>query len=253
MYTGGSDEQETGAAAETSRTSEGDPGGALAAATPDGRGDDQGSFEDRSSALDQAFLSGRRDPATYCLADEPLSRDADVDWRYLYEIIREQTEREENRGRALDTTVTALLGGVVAFIGFSLRASESEWSAAAALLYFIPLLVLGQALLTKRGERAPSVESLRTYFPTYPVSTLKQGVDSMLLADAANENINNRKAARIELAAILTGLVTTIILITQVAFAIVNTSPNGSHLAHPASAPTKPALITPGKGLLRPE
>jgi Ca2+/Na+ antiporter len=135
-------------------------------------------------------------------------------------LVLERTEREEDRGKTLDSKVTTLLGGVVAFIGFSFRVNASVWSAGAALLYFIPLAVLFDALLTKRGKRAPTAESLTKYFPAYPVSTLKESVDAMLIADAANERINDRKAVRVDIAAIMTGIVTIVVLITQFALAL---------------------------------
>jgi cell division protein FtsW (lipid II flippase) len=149
------------------------------------------------------------------LADEPLRPHDPVDWRYLYSLILERTEREEDRGKLLDAKVTSLLGGVVAFIGFSFRVNVSAWSSGAALLYIIPLAFLLSALLADRGESAPTAKSLHRYFSAFPVSTLKESTDAMLIANALNESANDRRAARADLATILTGIVTVLVLITQ--------------------------------------
>lgn len=138
-----------------------------------------------------------------------------VDWRYLYSLVLERIEREEDRGKTLDSKVTSLLSGVVAFIGFSFRVNVSVWSAGAALLYIIPLIFLFSAFLIERGESAPSTESLMRSFPTYPVSTLKDGIEAMLMVNKKNLSVNALKAARVDLATILTGIVTGIVLITQ--------------------------------------
>lgn len=229
MYTGGPDERQSADAA-AERAHE-------AAAADRGR-HDKGSSGERPAARDSAVEPGP-DPTKYTVRDEPLSVGADVDWRYLYGLVLERAEREEDRGKTLDSKVTTLLGGVVAFIGFSFRINASAWSTGAALLYFIPLVFLLSALLTKRGKRAPTAESLVKYFPAYPVSTLKEGVEAMLIADVTNESINDRKAARVDLAAILTGIVTIVVLITQFALAL------GSTNAGSKAAPTNPAVAVP--------
>ncbi len=104
---------------------------------------------------------------------------------------------------------------MVAFIGFSFRDNVPGWSAAAALLYIIPLGFLFSAFLIQRGETAPTANSLRRYFPAFPVSALKDGIDAMLIVDARNRAVNQAKAARVDLATIMTGIVTAVILITQ--------------------------------------
>jgi hypothetical protein len=127
----------------------------------------------------------------------------------------ERIEREEDRGKTLDSKVTSLLSGVVAFIGFSFRVNVSVWSAGAALHYIIPLIFLFSAFLIERGESAPSTESLTRSFPLYPVSTFKDGIDAMLMVNRKNLSVNALKAARVDLGTILTGIVTGIVLITQ--------------------------------------
>jgi hypothetical protein len=229
VYTGGPDDKERAAPAS--------PAGS-AASPADGGRHDQGSSGERPAPRHSA-VAGESDPARYTLRDEPLPTDADVDWRYLYGLVLERTEREEDRGKTLDAKVTTLLGGVVAFIGFSFRVNASVWGAGAALLYFIPLVVLFDALLTKRGKRAPTAESLTKYFPAYPVSTLKEGVQAMLIADSTNEKINDRKAARVDLAAILTGVVTIIVLVTQFGLAL------ESQNVRSTAVSAKPTVVVP--------
>ncbi len=69
--------------------------------------------------------------------------------------------------------------------------------------------------LAKRGQRAPTADSLRRYSPLLPVSTLRENIDAMLLANAENVVITTRKAGAVDCAIVLTGLVTVIVLITQ--------------------------------------
>lgn len=219
MYTGGDDERpEQRTASDSATGARGtDP------TPPDPRGHDRGSQQERSAPRDPdpryPPLTRNRDAASYALADEPLQPDDPVDRRYLYSLVLERIERAEDRGKTLDAKVTALLGGVVAFIGFSFRGNVSIWTAGAALLYVIPLGFLFSAFLIQRGESAPTAESLRRYFPAFPVSTLKDGIDAMLIADAKNAAVNELKAARVDLATIMTGIVTAVVLISQFGFA----------------------------------
>lgn len=215
MYTGDDDERPEQRTASGSAT-----GNRGTDPTPsDAGGHDRGSRQERSSPRDpdprDTPLTPKRDPARYELADEPLQPDDPVDWRYLYSLVLERVERAEDRGKTLDAKVTSLLGGVVAFIGFSFRGNVPGWSAAAALLYIIPLGFLFSAFLIQRGETAPTANALRRYFPAFPVSALKDGIDAMLIVDARNRAVNQVKAARVDLATIMTGIVTAVILITQ--------------------------------------
>jgi len=139
----------------------------------------------------------------------------------------------------LDAKVTSLLGGVVAFIGFSFRVNVSAWSSGAALLYIFPLAFLLSALLASRGESAPTAKALHRYFPTFPVSTLMESLDAMLLANAMNEAANDRKAGRVDIATIMIGVVTAIILITQFGLAM------KGHDAQMSSARTSTANVAP--------
>jgi hypothetical protein len=135
VYTGGDDERPQQRSASGAGTRGAGP------APPDGGRHDQGLSEERSAPCDST-LRVLRDPASYTLADEPLRPHDPVDWRYLYSLILERTEREEDRGTLLDAKVTSLLGGVVAFIGFSFRVNVSAWSSGAALLYIVTVVVL---------------------------------------------------------------------------------------------------------------
>lgn len=225
VYTGGDDERTeqrtasgTGSEGRSKRIASGSAAGP-GSAPPERRRHDQRLREERSASCDpnpgDSPLATSRDPTRYTLADEPLSAGDAVDWRYLYNLIIERIEREEDRGKTLDSKITSLLGGVVAFIGFSFRVNVSVWSAGAALLYIVPLAFLFSAFLIERGESAPTPESLKRSFPPFPISTLMDGIDAMLIVNNKNMAVNALKAARVDLATILTGIVTAIVLITQ--------------------------------------
>ena len=115
------------------------------------------------------------------------------------------------------------------------------------MLYIIPLGFLFSAFLIQRGESAPTAESLRRYFPAFPVSTLKDRIDAMLIAEAKNAAVNELKAARVDLATIITGVVTAIVLISQFGLAWqVRDIPT-------AGVQTKPAVVVPaGAHRIRP-
>ena len=147
---------------------------------------------------------------------EPLGPDDEVDYRYLYGLVVERREREEDRGKAIDAKVTSLLAGVVAFIGFSFRLQSSVWIAACALLYLVPLAFLLNAFMTKSEDRVPAPEALETFFPEYPTTTLRKAVSATVHACRADEAINNRKATRLDVATVLTAVVTATVLVTQV-------------------------------------
>jgi hypothetical protein len=72
----------------------------------------------------------------------------------------EHCEREDERGKAIDAKITSVLAGVIAFIGFSIRAQSSLWTAVETLVYLVPLGVLLNAFRTERRVRAPEPESL---------------------------------------------------------------------------------------------
>ena len=106
---------------------------------------------------------------------------------------------------------------MVAFIGFSFRLQSSVWIAACALLYLVPLAFLLNAFMTKSEDRVPAPEALETFFPEYPTTTLRKAVTATVRACRADEAINNRKATRLDVATVLTAIVTAIVLITQIA------------------------------------
>jgi hypothetical protein len=180
--------------------------------------------ESDGPAAEIPLLSGgaRRDPASYSVLDEPLSPDAPVDFRYLYDLVEICSVREQDRGKALDAKITSLLAGVVAFIGFSFRVQSTIWSAAAAISYLFPLAFLFSAFMTKLEIRAPSVQSLQRNFPSYPVTTLRDAITAMTSACAINKRINDVKAARLNVAAVLTALATVVVLAEQVVLDLVH-------------------------------
>jgi hypothetical protein len=150
----------------------------------------------------------------------PGGPDHRVDYRYLYEIVTDRSKREEDRGKALDAKITALLAGAVAFIGFTFRLQFTPWSAVTGLLYVIPLGFLLAAFMTKPARIAPTVESLVTFFPQYPDTTLREAVLSMERSCRANDRINDIKLRRLDLATVLTATITAAALVTQFAVAL---------------------------------
>jgi Uma2 family endonuclease len=109
--------------------------------------------------------------------------------------------------------------------------------------------------LIERGESAPSTESLTRSFPLYPVSTLKDGIDAMLMVNRKNLSVNALKAARVDLGTILTGIVTGIVLITQFGLSWATRCcnqhrashicrPHPSHNASPCSNRKQPTSVT---------
>jgi hypothetical protein len=146
--------------------------------------------------------------------------DDEVDYRYLYELLSERAEREEDRSKAIDAKATALLAGVVAFIGFSSRLQSTPLSAGAALLYCIPLAFLVRTFLMKRATIVPSPESLVTFFPRYPVATLRQTILDMERSCRANVRLNETKTQRLDLATVLMAATTVCVLVVQFAVAL---------------------------------
>jgi hypothetical protein len=130
-------------------------------------------------------------------------------------MIVDRAEREEDFGKAIDAKITALLAGVVAFIGFSFRLQLKGWSGGAALVYLVPLGFLLSAFMTKLGPLAPSVDAVETFFPQYPASTLKKAARAVASACRTNQRINDRKASRLELATLLTAAATAVVLVVQ--------------------------------------
>ena len=108
-----------------------------------------------------------------------------------------------------------MLAGIAAFIGFSFRLQYTPFSAAAALLYCVPLGFLLSIFSTARAEIAPSPESLVTFFPEYPIATLRKAIFAMERACRAGDRINVMKARRLETATLLMALTTTIVLVVQ--------------------------------------
>ncbi|MDB5071811.1 MAG: hypothetical protein JWM87_2922 [Candidatus Eremiobacteraeota bacterium] len=150
----------------------------------------------------------------------PAGPDYRVDYRYLYEIVADRSKREEDRGKVLDAKITALLAGAVAFIGFTLRLQFTSWSAVTGLLYVIPLGFLLAAFMAKPARVAPTVESLVTFFPQYPDTTLRDAVLAMERSCRANDRINDIKLRRLDLATVLTATITAAALVTQFAVAL---------------------------------
>jgi hypothetical protein len=106
------------------------------------------------SAPTISFLIADGDPARYRRADEPVGPDEVIDYRYLYSLILDRYEREEDRGKSIDAKITASIAGVTAFIGFSTRVQPTVFNAAESLFYLIPLLLLLGAFMVERGARA---------------------------------------------------------------------------------------------------
>jgi hypothetical protein len=69
--------------------------------------------------------------------------------------------------------------------------------------------------MTRRGALAPSVEAFETFFPEYPVSTMKKAVGAVASACRTNQRVNQRKSSRLEVATLLTAAATAIVLTVQ--------------------------------------
>jgi hypothetical protein len=155
------------------------------------------------------------DPRLYTVTDEPLAEGRPIDYRYLYDLAREQFVHDEERGKSLDAKLAALLTGVIAAIGFSFRVNTTTVSTITALLYLVPLAVIATAYTTKQRELAPSVATLEASFPSYPVTTLVAAIAAMRIATLANAAIHSRKAIALDCALTATLLVTLFALVTQ--------------------------------------
>lgn len=160
------------------------------------------------------------DPVDYRLEHEPIPADAPVDYRYQFDLMRDRVEREEDRGKSLDGKTANLIAGIVASIGFSLRVSGSALSNFAAMLYIVPLITLFLTFRTHQLREAPTAESILRFFPTFPVTTLREGCQAMMNAITENRLINDSKAKLFDLAVLFTVIATTIVLGVQVALAV---------------------------------
>jgi hypothetical protein len=161
-----------------------------------------------------------RHPAQVSFLAAPFEPEHGVDYRYLYEIVADRAEREEDRGKSLDAKITALLAGIVAFIGFMVRLPLTPLNAGTALVYVVPLAFLLAAFATRPSRIAPTVESLVTFFPRYPATTLRDAVLAMERSCRENVRINDTKNRRLDVATSLTAIATGIILFTQFAAAV---------------------------------
>jgi hypothetical protein len=159
--------------------------------------------DDRGHLLAVSFLAG-----SYVPEDES-------DYRYLYELLSERVTREEDRGKGIDAKATAMLAGIVAFIGFSFRLQYTAFSTAAALLYCVPLSFLLSVFLAERPAIAPSPESLVTFFPQYPTETLRKAIAAVERSCRAGIRVNATKARRLDIATILMALTTVVVLVVQ--------------------------------------
>jgi phage shock protein PspC (stress-responsive transcriptional regulator) len=177
------------------------------------------------------------DPARYVLTDEPVAAGAPVDYRYLYGLIATQVDREDARGRALDTKIATLLAGVVAGIGFSFRATPTVVTSAAAFLYVVPFCLIASAYTTKLTQDAPKPGAIAASFPAYPVSTLTSSISAMLTAYAESRTLHSVKAARFDFAFLATIIVTAIVLAAQL-----YTAWSPPHEQH-AAAQQQPAVV----------
>jgi hypothetical protein len=205
-YSNGDGQQHSGPRAGESAAPEPNPG-ASAAAPATSRENDFEPARERPVAQSA--------PLTYTDADEPLASWRAVDYRYLYELVRARFTREEERGKTLDAKFAVLLTGVVASIGFSFRTTITAVTAAVTILYLIPLFLIAFGYTTKVGEDAPSIESLEASFPFYPVSTLREAIKAMRLANTVNHGVHDKKAARFDRAFAATLIVTAVVLVVQ--------------------------------------
>jgi len=127
---------------------------------------------------------------------------------------------KKDRGKSLDGKIAAVIAGIVASIGFSLRVNGSAATYAAAMLYLGPLIILFLAFRTKALREAPTAESILRYFGAYPITTLKEGIEAMMNAIRENRVINDEKANLFDIGILLTITVTIIVLAVQVGLAI---------------------------------
>jgi hypothetical protein len=127
---------------------------------------------------------------------------------------------EDDRGKSIDAKITALIAGVLAFIGLSARFPVSLWTAVETIVFLAPLGVLLGAFMTERGRLAPTAESLGTFFPEYPVTTLRDAIDAMTRVCRSNARINDRKAARLDIAVVLTGVIAAVVFVLRVVIAL---------------------------------
>ena len=194
-------------------------------------------FERSGERSNPAFDS----PLGYTLADEPLDSGRPVDYRYLYQLVLERYGREDERGKNLDAKLAVLLTGVVASIGFSFRTTITPQMATVSLLELVPFVFILLGYTTKITQAAPTIESLETEFPFYPVSTLREGVKAMRIANEKNKKINDSKATSFDLAFLSAICATAITLGTQCLFAWVPPS-----VTAPVPAPSA-GLLQPSK------
>lgn len=214
MYTGGDHEREddSGARASPAAGTSASPAGAAA---PASGADDPGSGQDRPVPSHPPL-----DPERYAVGDEPLGPGRPVDYRYLYGLVLDRLEREEERGKSLDGKLAALLAGVVASIGFSFRVQANIVSAGAAVLYLVPLVLIAWGYAIALEKDAPSAEALEASFPAYPVSTLVEAIKAMRIANVLNVERHDRKAVFLDYAIFATLVVTAIVLIAQFVIAL---------------------------------
>ncbi|HTD36075.1 MAG TPA: hypothetical protein VK669_01080 [Candidatus Limnocylindrales bacterium] len=165
-------------------------------------------------------LASPLDPKLYTVNDEPIGPDRVIDYRFLYEIVRDRLARQEDRGKSLDAKLATLLTGVVAAIGFSFRLSPSLVTTGTAFLYLLPLVLIASAFSTKLSDLAPDIESLERSFPPYPVSTLMAAVAAIREAHRVTLAAYDRKASRLDHAIAATLLVTSGALVAQLAVAL---------------------------------
>jgi hypothetical protein len=128
--------------------------------------------------------------------------------------VLDRLDREDDRGKALDAKITAVLAGITACLGLAVRVRQSVALEIETMFYFIPLSVSLSAFLVRRGASAPTAESLETFFPEFPVTTMRDAVTAVTRACRENIRINDRKAARLDIAVALMALLTAVVLVT---------------------------------------
>lgn len=135
-------------------------------------------------------------------------------------MVADRADREGDRSKEIDAKATALLAGIVAFIGFSFRTQMTPSSAITALLYCIPLAFLLRVFMSAREAIAPSPESLVTFFPEYPTATLRKAVFAMERSCRSSERVNDQKMRRLESATLLMAGTTICVLVVQLVVAL---------------------------------
>jgi hypothetical protein len=168
------------------------------------------------AALRPASLAAALDPKAYTHLDEPIPEDWPIDYRYLYDLVHDRYVRNEERGKALDAKLAALLTGVVAATGFSFRLNASFVNAITALLYLAPLALIASAYTAKLRDVAPTIHSMERSFPTYPVSTIVEAIAAMRMANEANARAFDQKAAYLDYAVAATLVATLATLLAQI-------------------------------------